>query len=83
MLDLASSTDIGQRIFDLRDERGWSQTELSRRASLSRTTISHLESGTTKPASATIRKLARAFDMTAQEFLATEEGSARTKAKVT
>ncbi len=81
MLQVDRRIDLGERVFELRDERGWSQSELARRAGLSRNTVSFLEAGLRKPASATIRKLARAFDMSAKEFLATEEGSA--KAKVT
>ncbi len=81
MLQVDRGMDLGELVFELRDERGWSQSELARRADLSRNTVSSLEAGLTKPASATIRRLARAFDMTAHEFLATEEGSA--KAEVT
>ncbi len=67
MLDLARSDieDLGERIFRLRDERGWSQTELARRAGVSRTTLSHLEAGVTRsPSSPTLRRLARALDVT-------------------
>jgi transcriptional regulator with XRE-family HTH domain len=61
--------DIGARLFELRDARGWSQRELSARARTSQVTITKVETGRVAPRLVTVRKLARAFDMTAEEFM--------------
>ncbi len=75
MMNLARSgiDDLGERIFRWRDEKGWTQSELARRARISRTTLSNLESGSTRsPSSATIYRIAGAFEVKAYELLTGE-----------
>lgn len=61
--------DIGERVYWLRDERGWTQEELARAAGVSPTTVSHIESGTIRrPRINTIRRLARAFGLSTDEL---------------
>jgi transcriptional regulator with XRE-family HTH domain len=54
---------LGAALKEMRLERGLSQEDLAHRASLHPTWISHLESGRENPAWATVRKLARALDV--------------------
>ncbi len=71
MLKVARDVDVAERVFKLREERGWTQSELARRAGLSRTTLSHLEGGATRtPSSPTLRRLARAFGISVHDLLA-------------
>lgn len=82
MLHVDHEVDLGDRIFELRDARGWTQSELARRAGLHRNTISPLEAGSRKrPESPTLRKLARAFGMTVEEFLHGEIDAAKEAAE--
>lgn len=50
---------------------GWSQKDLADRAGLSQTGIARIENGSHKPNSATIEKIAAAFDRADIEFLGT------------
>ena len=60
---------IGERLFELRDERGWTQKELAKLSGVSHTTIVHLETGQIgKPRMPTLRRLAKAFGMSVEEF---------------
>lgn len=47
----------------LRRERGWSQAELSRQASLNQATVCHIERGHFIPYPAQLAKLAKALDV--------------------
>ena len=66
---LNPTTDIGARVFELRDERGWGQTELARKAGVSQTTIVHVETGQVQPRMATLRRLAKGFGITVEELI--------------
>jgi transcriptional regulator with XRE-family HTH domain len=69
--------DIGARLFELRDDRDWTQDELAAEAGISHTTIVGIETGRIKhPRKATLRRLARAFGMSLEEF-ATPKALAR------
>lgn len=60
---------IGERLWELRDERGWSQKGLANLSGVSHVTIVHLETGRIgNPRMPTLRRLARAFGMTVEEF---------------
>lgn len=61
---------IAERIYRLRAQRGWSQSELARRADISRTTMSSLEGARRFPTLPTLRKLAGAFGLPVMELLA-------------
>ncbi|PLS84276.1 MAG: transcriptional regulator [Actinobacteria bacterium] len=67
---MTQQVDIATRLFELRTERDWSQTETARRAGVSQTTIVHVETGQVRPRMATLRRLAKAFDMTVEELTA-------------
>ncbi|WP_396599718.1 helix-turn-helix domain-containing protein [Frigoribacterium sp. R86507] len=56
---------LGKAIQTARVERGWSQTELSLHAGVSRPTISRVELGE-EPSIKTLRKLANALDLVLQ-----------------
>ena len=71
-----SSVEQGKRLRDLRKGRGWSQEELAKRAGLSRSALPKLETGRFKDTRHdTIEKLAKAFDMTATEFISHIKGA--------
>lgn len=66
---------LGQRIWELREERGWSQRRMSKEAGITQVTASKIETGQVMPRSPTLRKLARVFDMTVDELLGMEGGA--------
>jgi transcriptional regulator with XRE-family HTH domain len=51
------------------DRRGWSQSELARRAGLSSATVSDILSGNARPGFNFCRKVARAFELRTEEVL--------------
>jgi transcriptional regulator with XRE-family HTH domain len=61
---------LKDRIRDLRQARGWTQTELAERSGLKQGTITNLETGARdNPTRDTLAKLAGAFGITVQELL--------------
>jgi putative transcriptional regulator len=65
---IISDTALGRRLWELREERGWSQAETASRAGISHPTIMHLEGGRTTPRLTTLRRLARLFDVSVEEL---------------
>ncbi len=61
--------DIGARLFEIREKRGLTQTELARRSGVSQTTIVHVETGQVRPRMATLRRLAKGFGITVEELI--------------
>lgn len=59
---------LGERIYQLRDDRHWSQDYLAKRAQLSAPLISNTELDKTAPNYGTICLLAVAFKITLQEL---------------
>jgi transcriptional regulator with XRE-family HTH domain len=57
-----------QRIKQLREARGWSQAELSRRTGIHSSTLSHVESGHTKLWPGHLTRIARALHVTVDEL---------------
>ena len=57
------------RIYDLRDIRKWSQTELAERSGLSQNAISNYERGDREPGSTALAALARALECSADYLL--------------
>jgi transcriptional regulator with XRE-family HTH domain len=55
---MAHSTDVGQRIKELREARGMPKAELARRAGTTRNTLYRIESGRTSPSSPMIEQIA-------------------------
>jgi transcriptional regulator with XRE-family HTH domain len=58
------------RLRELRERAAYSQQELARAAGLSRTTVSHAETGRITPQAATVRKLARVLGVRPAELMA-------------
>lgn len=55
---------IGQRVKNLRKEKGWSQEELSKKSKLRQPQISRLEAGVHSPSFKTLEKIANALGVT-------------------
>jgi transcriptional regulator with XRE-family HTH domain len=68
---LDSGTTVGPRVAALRAERGWSLSELARRASLGKATLSGLEAGTRNPTLDTLHAVAAALELPLTAILAT------------
>ena len=54
--------DLGVQVRALREQRGWSQQELARRAGTSQPAIARLEAGGVDPRLATLQRLGRVLD---------------------
>ena len=64
------SRALGERIVKLRQQREWTQQQVSDQADgLERAFISRIESGQIEPCLGTLSALAKAFDMTISELL--------------
>jgi transcriptional regulator with XRE-family HTH domain len=55
--------NIGSRISQLRDSRGWTQEELSQALGISRAALSHYEKNRREPDSETLTKMADVFNV--------------------
>ncbi len=71
--------DIGQRLKNIRMERGLSQRELATRAGLTNGTISLIETDKTSPSVASLKSLLDAIPISMAEFFATIEDSGAPK----
>lgn len=72
-------TPVRLRVRELRDAKGWSQSELARRANMSRAALANLEAGKTKGVDfATLDALATALGCDAA-FLVVQESAPTTK----
>lgn len=61
---------LGERLFNLRDEAGLTQKQLAEKAGISHVSVVSIETGkVTNPRMPTIRRLAKAFSLTPEEFL--------------
>jgi len=60
---------LGERIRQLRSDRGWRQIDLAEEACLHENYISDLELGRKEVCLRTLEMLAKAFDITASELL--------------
>lgn len=61
--------DLGQKIRRLRESRDWSQAELARRASVTKSAISTYELGTRTPSADVVRAFAKVFGVSADYLL--------------
>lgn len=66
---------IGEIIRTLRDARGWTQRELAAHAGVHKMTVSELERGVNNYRRATIERVARALDTTADQLMTSPTGS--------
>jgi transcriptional regulator with XRE-family HTH domain len=73
-----ANIDMGEKLWALRHERGWSQVELARRSGVAHSTINYLELGKRMPTIQTLRKLARAYGTTATELVTAYENESTT-----
>jgi XRE family transcriptional regulator, regulator of sulfur utilization len=73
----SGSAEVGPRVAALRGERGWSLSELARRASLGKATLSGLESGTRNPTLDTLHAIAAALGVPLTSILTADPGPVR------
>jgi transcriptional regulator with XRE-family HTH domain len=75
--------DLGARIRQARDERGWSQNELASRAAIKQPTLQRIEAGLRlDPSIRTIAAIASALDLSVDTLLAHRAGTATSKGSV-
>lgn len=55
--------ELGERVRELREERGWSQKELASRTGMTQPSVARFEAGGTTPTLAVLDRMARAFEM--------------------
>ncbi len=70
--DEAPSIDVGQRLKELRQERGMSMRSLARTSGLSTNALSMIERGRTSPSVSTLHKLADALEVPVTAFFRIE-----------
>lgn len=56
-------SQFGQRLSEVRHERGLTQEELARQANVALNTVARIENGRVEPNMSTLRKLAKALDV--------------------
>jgi transcriptional regulator with XRE-family HTH domain len=55
--------ELGQAVRELREQRGWSQSQLARKAGMTQSAVARFEAGGTVPTLAVLERLAHAFQM--------------------
>jgi transcriptional regulator with XRE-family HTH domain len=65
---LATGQTFGERLKELREIAGLSQYALAKKSKLSKQAISLLEKGESEPSWITVRKLARALEVSVSDF---------------
>lgn len=65
-----TSSHLAQNLRKLREERGVSQSQISKRAGIPRATWANLESGTANPTLSVLKKVAESLEVSLQEILA-------------
>jgi ribosome-binding protein aMBF1 (putative translation factor) len=55
--------ELGAEVRALREQRGWSQTELARRAGMTQSAMARFEAGGTVPTLPVLERVAQALDM--------------------
>lgn len=71
------SKEVGNRIRNLREERGWNQEELAHRAGINRTFLGEVERGAKKASIETIEKIANAFEISMGDFFKPIQSSSK------
>jgi transcriptional regulator with XRE-family HTH domain len=70
---------LANRVRELRYKKGWGPDDLAARAKVSRTALYHLESGRTgRPQAGTLRRIARALEVSPEELLRECDGAPET-----
>jgi transcriptional regulator with XRE-family HTH domain len=65
---------IGLKLKELRDAKGWTQDDLAEATGMNRVTIAKYESGRSEPKSASLGKLAMALGVDANTILGIDDG---------
>ena len=60
---------VGQRVRSLREQRGWTQAQLGKRADLDHTAVSRIEHDRVKPTRRTLRDIAQALDVPVEDLM--------------
>ena len=60
---------LGQRIIDLRTQKGWSQSDLSRACNKDRQTIEKIENGKVNPTLYTLFEIANALEISLSKLV--------------
>jgi ribosome-binding protein aMBF1 (putative translation factor) len=55
--------ELGRAVRELREQRGWSQTQLAQAAEMTQSAIARFEAGGTVPTLPVLERLAQAFDV--------------------
>ena len=61
--------DFGNFLYNLRKQRGWTQTELADKLGVTNQAVSKWESGASDPSTTNLMALAKLFGTTAEELL--------------
>jgi transcriptional regulator with XRE-family HTH domain len=61
---------IGQRIIDLRSQKGWSQSDLARACNKDRQAIEKIENGKVNPTAFSLYEIAKALQISLSELVA-------------
>ena len=64
---------LGQRIYELRSHRGWSQVQLAQRLSITKQTVSNWENGNILPSIEMLIRLTQLFQVSADYLLGLEQ----------
>ncbi len=65
---MATEQTVGQRIRAMREKRGWTQAQLGEKAYLDHTAVSRIEHDRVRPTRRTLRDIAEAFGVPAEEL---------------
>lgn len=76
MIDIMNTKAVYAKINSLRVERGWSNYELAKRASISQTAIRHWRDGEALPSLALLDAVCSAFEISLIDFLSDGEEQA-------
>lgn len=60
--------DVGKRVLNLRQQKGWSQYKLYKIAEIGQTTLSEIESGKKVPTVTTLAKICKALKISLSDF---------------
>lgn len=62
--------DVGKRVTELREQKGWSQYKLYKLADIGQTTLSDIESSKKVPTVTTLAKICNALEISLSDFFA-------------
>lgn len=69
-------SDVGKRVIELREEKGWSQYKLYKIAQIGQTTLSDIESSKKVPTVTTLAKICKALEISLSDFFAEDDNIA-------